>query len=377
MDSHDAADLVNPLHPSVVGLVDPTYAEIYTQYQAPKLRADQVPYEEYIKDPQKYTFPTHEVASTSPEVASNEIYPVTVWSPPGKIQVQVYVPTPDAIASGGLKNDDGLPTLVNFHGGGFVLGGLKDDEVLCRQLCQRVGCIVVNVDYRTAPDYPHPTPVLDSWEALQWVFKWAEKYNIDPWRVAVSGLSAGGCIAAVLSILARDKPTRPLVLQLLMVPLVDARFVPPSVSWGPNPYHSYVRLEHAPMLPLVRLSWFYNLWLGTDEGREEKVKDFRASPILAESHANLAPASIRCAGVDPLVAEGIAYYDKLKAAGTQSKIKVYKGQGHTLPHWDGANPASKVFVEDCIGDLKGAFSEKKIEAWDDGELGDTMKLLSE
>ncbi|KAI1322553.1 alpha beta hydrolase fold-3 domain-containing protein [Xylariaceae sp. FL0255] len=350
---------VNELRPEIAARIDPVYLGIYNRYQAANLRADQVPYETYKKDPAFYSFPTAKVTGPRPTVASNKIHRVPVTSPPGEIDVQVYVPTSDAAQASGLADpySGALPALVNYHGGGFVIGDLLSDEPLVRQICQNVGCIVVNVGYRTAPEFPHPTPAIDSWDALKWVFANASKLNIDPSRVAVSGLSAGGCLAAVLSILARDEPgIPPLKLQLLIVPLFDVRYVPMEGSARPDvPYESYVENEFAPMLPLSRLVWFYNYWLGAGPEREERANDFRASPLLAGSHANLAPASIRSAEVDPLVSEARVYHEKLLAAGTESKIKVYKGQAHTFPQWDGENPGSMEFVQDCIEDLKSAF----------------------
>ncbi|KAI2639146.1 alpha/beta hydrolase fold protein [Hypomontagnella submonticulosa] len=361
MGSNDVSSLVNPLHPSIIEKLDPAFAEIYMRHQASRLRADQVPYEVYNNDRKKYTFPTAEVSGESPDVASNKIYQVPVSNPTGEIAVQVYVPTPDAVSGGDLEQNGLLPALVNFHGGGFVIGGLGDDESLCRKLCQRVGCIIVNIDYRLAPEYPHPISATDGWEALKWTFKNAGTLGIDPSRVGVSGLSAGAGIAAVLALQARDGPNFPrLVLQLLIVPVIDARFIPKEGSCDPakTPYKSYIDFEFAPMLPLNRLIWFYNLWLGTDDGREDRANDFRASPIVADSHANLAPAVIRCAEIDPLVSEGVAYHEKLTAAGTSSKLKVYKGQGHPFGHWDGSNPTSKEFVTDCVDELKAAFARK-------------------
>ncbi|KAI1389705.1 alpha/beta hydrolase fold protein [Hypoxylon trugodes] len=361
MGSNGVPSLVNPIHPSVVEKLDPHFTEIYMRYQASRLRADQVPYEVYNKDRPKYTFPTDKVAGNSPDVASNKIYKFPVSNPVGEIAVQVYVPTQDAITNGGLEKDGLLPALVNYHGGGFVIGGLESDVSLCRKICQRVGCIIVNVDYRLSPEHPHPIPLTDSWEALKWTFKNAATLKIDPSRVGVSGLSAGACIAAVLALLARDEPGLPrLALQLLIVPVIDARYIPIEGSCDPakTPYKSYIDFEFAPMLPLNRLIWFYNLWLGTDEGRTANANDFRASPIVADSHANLAPAIIRCADVDPLRSEGVAYHEKLTAAGTPSKVKIYKGQGHPFPHWDGENPVSKGFVSDCVDELKVAFVKK-------------------
>lgn len=358
MGSYHNTPLPNALHSSVVDKLDPAFRDVYTRYQAPRLRADQVPYEVYKKDPQKYTFPVSNVKAPSPEVASNRIYSAPVTEPAGEIDVQVYVPTADAIAQGGLERDGLLPALVSFHGGGFVIGGLDSDEHLCRNLCQGTGCAVVNVAYRTAPEYPHPTPLTDSWDALKWTFQNAEELGIDRSRIAVGGLSAGGCIATVLAILARDEPLLPqLALQLLIVPVIDARYIPIKGSCDPlkTPYRSYVDLEFAPMLPLARLQWFYNLWLGTDENRARKAADYRASPIVAESLAGLAPASIHCAEIDPLVSEGIAYHEKLLLAGTPSNIKIYKGQGHPFSQWDGVVPAANEFSDDCIAALQKAF----------------------
>jgi acetyl esterase/lipase len=170
-----------------------------------------------------------------------------------------------------LRTQDGkLPAHVDYHGGGFVIGGLKSDESWCRQACQTLGCTIVNVDYRLSPEYPHPIPLTDSWAALKWVFTSADGLKIDATRVSIGGLSAGANLAAVLALLARDEPGLPkLVLQILVVPLVDVRFVPLEGPCDPEttPYESLIKNEFAPCLPLNRLRWFYNLWLGTDVGK--------------------------------------------------------------------------------------------------------------
>lgn len=155
---------------------------------------------------------------------------------------------------------------MDFHGGGFVIGNLKSDESWCRQACQEVGCVILNVDYRLAPDYPHPIPLTDCWAALKWAFKSADQLGIDPSRVSIGGLSAGGQLAAVVALLARDEPDMPkLVLQMLIVPVIDTRFIPLEGSCDPSvPYESYIKNEFAPCLPLNRLRWFYKLWLGTN-----------------------------------------------------------------------------------------------------------------
>jgi acetyl esterase/lipase len=135
-----------------------------------------------------------------------------------------------------------------------VIGSLASDEPWCRQICQDVGCILLNVDYRIAPEFPRPVPLTDSWAALRWAFSNAEKVGINK-EVSIDGLSAGGQISAVLALLARDEPEMPkLVLQMLIVPSVDARFIPLEGSCDPStPYESLKFHEHAPCLPLRKL----------------------------------------------------------------------------------------------------------------------------
>lgn len=322
------------------------------------LRADQVSYEEYNKDRTKYTFPTHKVEGPCADVGSIVVHKIPVTTPPGEIAVQVITPTADAISAGGLEKDGRLPAYLDFHGGGFVIGTLATDRVFCQNVAHHVGCIVVNVEYRLSPEYPHPTPAVDSFDALKWVVREAGSLNIDPSRLAVGGLSAGGCIAAALAIMARDDAgLPPLRHQLLVVPVIDARYVPEEGSCDPAavPYESYVSLEFAPYLPLQRLRWFYNLWLGRGAERAERANDFRASPIVAKDLSNLAAASIHCAEVDPLVDEGKAYHEKLTAAGTPSVLKVYKGVGHPFGHWVGELPAAREFVQNAHAALREAF----------------------
>ncbi|TVY71452.1 AB hydrolase superfamily protein [Lachnellula suecica] len=346
--------LMNALHPSVADRVDPQFAEIYTKYQAPRLRADQVTYEEYNADRSKYTFAI--APGPTPEVGCIKLFQIPVSEPAGEITVQLFAPTVEAIEAGSFRTADGkLPAHVNFHGGGFVIGNLKSDEPWCRKVCQAVGCIILNVDYRLAPEYPHPVPLTDSWTALKWVFDNAQKLLIDTSRVSIGGVSAGGNLAAVLALLARDEPDMPkLVLQMLICPAVDTRFIPLEGPCDPSvPYESYIKDEFAPCLPLNRLRWFYNLWLGTDmEKRKKTTADFHASPILASSHADLAPASVHIAGVDTLRSEGIAYHELLKKSCTPSTLKIYEGCGHPFGGWDGELDKAKEFVQDTISALK-------------------------
>jgi len=154
----------------------------------------------------------------------------------------------------------------------FAIGSLKSDESWCRQACQTLGIVMIDVDYRLAPEFPYPASIYDSWGALKWTFENAAILGIDRSQISIGGLSAGAHLAAVVALMARDDGRfSPLKLQLLTVPAVDARFTPISGSCDPKecPYETYITCEHAPCLPLQRMSWFANLWLGTDPGMIE------------------------------------------------------------------------------------------------------------
>ncbi|CAN8098266.1 unnamed protein product [Discula destructiva] len=355
-----AKDIVNPIDPSVIDKCSPDFVNVYNKYQGTRLAAHHVPYEVYNQDRAKYSLPAPEFEGDIAQAASITVHKIPVTTPPGEIAVQMIKPTADAIEKGGLQKDVLLPAYLDFHGGGFVIGTLDTDVGFCQNVAHHVGCAVVNVDYRLSPEYPHPTPVMDSFDALKWVVSHASKLGIDAARLAVGGFSAGGCLAAALAIMVRDDPARlpPLKLQLLVVPVLDCRHVPEEGGVDPDkvPYESYAKLEKAPCLPMARLVWFYNLWLGTGSVRRENANDFRASPMVAASHANLAPASIHCAGLDPLVDEGRKYWEQLRAAeGTKTtSLTVYSGVGHPFAHWTRELPAAREFHENAYQDLRQA-----------------------
>ena len=165
----------------------------------------------------------------------------------------------------------------------------------------------------------------------------------------------------------------PLRLQILVVPAVDARWVPLEGSCEDDvPYQTYKTCEYAPCLPLARMRWFSKLWIGTDLGelsiptklghsyshlteeRKKKASSWLASPILAPSHANLAPCSIHCAEWDVLRDEAIAYNELLTKSGTSSRIRVYQGVCHPWGHWDGELEKAKDYVRSTCADLRKA-----------------------
>lgn len=284
---------------------------------------------------------------------------VPVLEPAGIIDIRFYRPE-------GFEEADGkkLPVYVNYHGGGFVLGGLDDDDSMLRRICKATPCLIANVAYRLAPEFPHPVPVTDSWAALKWLVAHADELGIDKQHISVAGLSAGGCLAAVLAqMAAKDEGMPRLLLQILIVPVTDARYVPlvapkdqEEAAALETPYKSYRDLAFAPMLPLERLVWFYRPWLGEDAKTHAKnALDVRASPILASDDdlAGVCDAAFFVAEVDPLLSEAEAYYERLRAVGqVHTTLKMYKGMVHPFAQWDGQLPQSKELVDDIVKKLK-------------------------
>lgn len=207
-----------------------------------------------------------------------------------------------------------LPALVFFHGGGFTLGDIDTHDVLCRQLCDQAGIAVVSVDYRLGPEHKFPAAHVDCFAALQWVIAQAARLCIDPERIAVGGDSAGGNIAAACTLMARDLGAPALAFQLLIYPATDFRCIAPSHKRNGEGY----------LLTSSLIDYFCACYLNNPSDR----LDFRLSPLLAASHANLPPALILTAGYDPLVDEGREYSERLQSAGVPSEYVCYEGQLH-------------------------------------------------
>ena len=206
------------------------------------------------------------------------------------------------------------PALIYFHGGGWVIGDLESHDQVCRALANATPCIVVSVDYRLAPEHKFPAAAEDAIAATQWIAANAARLGIDAERLAVGGDSAGGNLAAIAAIDARDRGAPQLVHQLLVYPATDMRMGWPSAE------------RHAQQLPLTRagMVWFIGHYL---RGPADKA-DWRASPLLASSLQGLAPALIVTAGFDPLCDEGEAYAEALRSAGVAVVHERFEGQIH-------------------------------------------------
>jgi acetyl esterase len=240
-----------------------------------------------------------------PEVA--ELRALAADGPGGPVPLRLYRP---------LGSDPALalPVLVFFHGGGWTIGDLETHDTLCRELANGAGCAVVAVDYRMGPEHRFPAAVDDSIAATHWVARHAAELGVDASRMAVGGDSAGGNLAAVVAIAARDAGELRLRLQLLVYPATDMRAGAPSHTVNGQGY----------LLTSDTIRWFHDQYI--DDPRHDL--DWRASPLLHEDLSGLPPAFVLTAGFDPLRDEGAQYAQRLSEAGVRSTLVCFERQIH-------------------------------------------------
>jgi acetyl esterase len=226
--------------------------------------------------------------------------------PAGEIPVRIYTPS----GSGPFG------ALVYFHGGGWVIGNIETHDATCRQLAAGAGCVIVSVDYRLAPEHKFPAGPEDCYAATRWVADNARSLNVDASRLAVGGDSAGGNLAAVVALMARDRGGPTLVFQLLVYPATDCADDTPS-------HREFAAVSKDYILSRADMEWFWGYYLGPND-RTNPI----ACPALAKSLANLPPALVITAEVDPLRDEGEAYAEALRRAGVKVKVKRYDGVCH-------------------------------------------------
>ena len=232
-----------------------------------------------------------------------------------------------------------LPVLLYMHGGGFTVGSLNTHDVVCRQLSRQAHCAVVSLDYRLAPEHRFPTAVHDSWDALSWLHQNGQTLGLDTTRLAVGGDSAGGTLAAVCALMARDAGL-PLILQLLFYPGCGAQQDTAS-------HHTYAE---GFMLDKDTVDWFFANYIDAKDR-----DDWRFAPSLASDHSDLAPAWIGLAECDPLVDEGVNYADILRMAGVPVDLEIYRGVIHGFITMGRAIPDALKAHADAGRALKHAF----------------------
>jgi acetyl esterase len=236
-----------------------------------------------------------------------EVRDLTAPGPAGPMAVRLY-------RARAAKSGETQPALVYFHGGGWVIGSLDSHDGVCRELANRADCTVLSIDYRLAPEHKFPAAVDDCIAATEWAWDNAATLGIDRSRLAVGGDSAGGNLAAVVALNARDRGTPRLKFQLLIYPACDMGMGHGSIA------------EFAEQLPLTRstMKWFVDLYL---RGAAD-ASDWKASPLKATKLTGLPAAYVLTAGYDPLRDEGETYAAALNAAGVAVELKRFPGQIH-------------------------------------------------
>ena len=232
-----------------------------------------------------------------------------------------------------------LPVLLYLHGGGFTVGSLTTHDVLCRQLSRHGHCAVVSLDYRLAPEHRFPVAVHDSWDALNWLHQHGSSLGLDSQRLAVGGDSAGGTLAAVCALMARDAGLK-LALQLLFYPGCGDRQATPS-------HHTFAE---GFLLDKDTVSWFFANYID-----EADRSDWRFAPLNAPEHSGLCPAWIGLAECDPLVDEGVLSADALRMAAVPVDLEIYRGVVHGFVTMGRAIPDALKAHADAGRALKHAF----------------------
>jgi acetyl esterase len=240
-------------------------------------------------------------------------------------------------------SDAELPVLLYFHGGGFTIGSVASHDILCRELSRLSGCAVVSLGYRLAPEHRFPVAVDDAWDALQWLASHGRGLGLDATRLAVGGDSAGGTLAAVCALMARDAGLH-LALQLL--------FYPGCAAWPTAPSHE--RFGHGLVLEQPHIDWFFDQYIP-----RESREDWRFAPLNAPDAEGVAPAWFGLAECDPLVDDGLAYADKLRAAGVAVDLEIYRGVTHEFVKMGRAIPEARQAHADAARAVAAALEPQK------------------
>lgn len=248
-----------------------------------------------------------------------------------------YTP-PGAAASGAL------PLIVYFHGGGWVLGHLSSYDALCSQLAVQVGAVVVSVDYRLAPEHLMPTAAEDAYAATVWLAAQATRFGADGSRIAVAGDSAGGNLAAVVALLARDRGGPPIAHQVLIYPGTDGTLSSPSLEENAS----------GPILTLASVRTYRSLYLGPD-GDD---RDVRISPLLAEDLSGLPPALVQGAELDPIRDDARRYSAALSAAGNDVRYTEYAGAPHGYLSIPGGVRGARPALAEIVDQLKAHLHQR-------------------
>ncbi|KLL12433.1 hypothetical protein FrCorBMG51_05355 [Protofrankia coriariae] len=278
-----------------------------------RLRAAQVASYHTLTVPQARAVLERVTAMQAPEVPVAEVRDVLVPGAAGQLPARVYHPAPTRR----------LPLVVYVHGGGWVLGGIEPADRPCRRLAVASDCVVVSVEYRRAPETQFPGPLEDCVRAVRWLADNPQAVGADAEHLVLLGDSAGGNLVAATALCLRDGGGPRADRQILLYPcLAPART---------STFASYERYADGPLMTRAEMEWFWDHYLPSEADGE----DPRAAPLRAVDLSGLPPATVVVAELDPLRDEGLAYADRLRAAGVPTEVTVYQGAAHGFWWLDG------------------------------------------
>ena len=235
-----------------------------------------------------------------------------------------------------------FPAYVYFHGGGWVIGDIETHDGICRSLANASGSVVASVDYRLAPEHKYPVAAEDAFAATRWVVREAGRLGIDGQRLAVGGDSAGGNLAAAVSLMSRDRGGPPIALQVLVYPVTQYGF----------DTRSYREYADGYLLTRASMQWFWNHYLSRPEDGAQPY----ASPLAAATLTGLPPALVITAEYDPLCDEGEAFGAKLREAGVPVTITRYPGMIHGFLRMINMVDKARAARDEIAAALRKAFS---------------------
>ncbi|KAF8511198.1 alpha/beta hydrolase fold-domain-containing protein [Gautieria morchelliformis] len=351
-NSSEAA--VDPLHnallPQFEAQLSSEYVALYNKHILGRKLAHEFDIEDVRKNPVILGFGEEQ----GPEIGTIEEINIPVDG--GEITLRIYRPTAEQAtisAQGGRLP----PVHLNFHGGGWVIGTIGNDESWIRRAIAATGCVVVDVNYRLAPEYRFPIPIEDSWAALVYVSQHGATLGVDTSRISLGGWSAGGHLSAVLSHRARDMGLEGIVFVLMAIPVVDASAIGTDLQVHEDtPHKSWIDCHDCPFLSHARMSWFYKHFLPLPI-TSAVLRNPLVSPLLAGNFKGLPPTLVYPAEIDVLRDEGLAYAKRLKEDGDGwVECVLAKGVPHPFVHQTAATPRAWELVEKSTSRMKEAYA---------------------
>lgn len=236
------------------------------------------------------------------------------------IRVRLYRPV--------IRKGRKLPAVYQIHGGGFILGDIEMSDLWCRSVVCELGAIVVSIDYRLAPEHPYPAATNDCYAGLCWLFEQAETLGIDTARIAITGQSAGACLAVVTCLRARDEGGPRVCCQVLEIPVCDDRLNTVSMR----------EFQDTPMWNFSNAQWSWKHYLGPDHTGDTPVY---AAPARATDLSDLPPTYLSTMQYDPLRDEGIEFALRLMQAGVTVELHSFPGTFHGSTIFLGASVSQR------------------------------------